>query len=479
MHEDPPSVPVIGPLFYRRSVRTMAGDAGNGDARAVRTLAGIAAGTPDAAVRKIAAGAFCSLSSQEAIDAFCSEVLELADPALEGIALSCGYAPSDPALRALFLYLTGQEEALCRSDPGADHPFLARGYAAAPPSIRTRAQRSAGNPRLADILARTLMGTDPVRNAGTWSHGEWEVVTAYLTSTGAWEDLWLLAFSAPPSTAVPALHAMKTSGWRPPSDDRRVFDELARDLPDAWNCPVPEKPLISIDNQDSRCLQLAFSPDGSLLATGNCYGGVAMWQVSSARLLASMTTDAGSIGFLAFTPDNSCLISGGTTGHSAVPASLRGRSSGRTGTGTTGSHPRYCPVTVRRLLPANRAGGLSASGAGRERPSWKYTATRLPSPPSALRRTGRPSLQGMPTGRCAAGITGQAGRYGRYRAPAVWSGPLPSRGRETSCLWSMNTPPRYQGREHRRTRTDVLRVLRPSGLPRNITGATDGRNRQR
>ncbi len=310
----PPSVPVIGPLLYRRSVRAIAGDTGNGDVRAVRILAGIVAGTSDAAVHKIAVAALCSLSSQEAIDAFCSEVLDLADPALESIALSHGYAPADPDQRALFLYLTGQEETLCRSDPDAHHPFLARGYAAAPPAIRTRAQRSARNTRMGDILARTLMGTDPARGAMTWSHGEWEVVMAHLTATGAWEDLWLLAISAPPSLAVAALHAMKTSGWRPEGDDRRVFDELVRNLPDAWSFPIPVKPLISIDNQDSRSLQLAFSRDGSLLATGNCDGRVAVWHISTARLLASVATTAGSIRFLAFTPDNTCLISGGDNG---------------------------------------------------------------------------------------------------------------------------------------------------------------------
>ena len=260
-----PAVPVIGPLFYRRSVRALASAVKKGDLPAVHGLAGIAATSPDAPACAIARDALGSLPSQDAIDVFCNEVLARGDPALDRIAISRGYAPAEPELRALFLYLTGQEEALCRCDPEAHHPVLARGYAAAPERIKARALRGALDPRRGRILAQALIGTDPVQRACTWSYSEWEVVFSRLVAGREWEELWQLVFSSPPSLAVTALHAMKTAGWRPEGDGRPIFDELVRDLPETWASPLPEKPLISLGNQDSRCLRLAFSRDGSLL----------------------------------------------------------------------------------------------------------------------------------------------------------------------------------------------------------------------
>lgn len=309
-----PTIPVIGPIFFRHSVRGIARAAKNGNLQAVRNLAGIATTTSDALARAIALDALGSLSSADAIDAFCSEVLFRQDLALEKCAVTHGYAPTELGLRALFLYITGQEDALSRTDPDAHRPLLARGYAAAPDTIKARALHNASDPRKGRILAHALTGIDPVHNAGTWSYGEWEVVISGLTAERSWDELWLLVISAPPSFAVSALQAMKAAGWRPCSDGGLVYDELLHDLPEIWVFPPPEKLPLYQGNQDSRCLRLAFSRDGTLLAAGNCGRGIAVWQVSPARFLISIPITAGSISFLAFTPDNTCLVAGGDNG---------------------------------------------------------------------------------------------------------------------------------------------------------------------
>ena len=309
-----PTFPVIGPLFYRRSVGVIAGEVKSGDLQAVRELSAIARAAPDEPARAIALDALGSLPSQDAIDVFCDEVLLQEDPVLEKIATSRRYLPSEPGFAALFLYITGQEEALCRFDPAAHHPILARGYAVAPDGVKTRALHSASDTCMGRILAHALIGTDPVHAAGTWTYGEWEGVISGLTQEGAWDVLWLLVVFAPPSLAVTALNTMKVAGWRPGGDGAQVFRELIRELPEAWAHPAPEKPLISMGNQDSQCLRIAFSRDGTLLATSNCDGRIAIWQISSARLITTLTTNAGSIDFLAFTPDNSYLISAGNKG---------------------------------------------------------------------------------------------------------------------------------------------------------------------
>ena len=97
--------PVIGPLFYRRSVKVIAGAVKKGDLQAVRELSAIARAGPDAPARAIAFGALDTLSSQDVIDVFCGEVLLQEDPALEKIATEPGISPLGAGIRgALFVY---------------------------------------------------------------------------------------------------------------------------------------------------------------------------------------------------------------------------------------------------------------------------------------------------------------------------------------------------------------------------------------
>ena len=309
-----PEFPVIGPFFHRRLVGTLAGAAKIGNLQAVRELSAIARSCSDPPARQITYDALGSLSSQQAIDVFCSGILDVEDPTLEKIAAERGYVPSEPGFAALFLLITGQEEALCRFDPDALHPILTRGYAGAPDRIKNRVLRSVLDSRMGHILAHALIGTDPVCAAGTWSYDEWEVIIASLTEEKSWELLWPLVVFAPPALAVIALNKMKVAGWRPGGDGEQVFCELVRELPEVWACPVPEKPILSMGNQDSPCMKQAFSSDSTLLATGNCDGRITIWQVKSARLITTITTDIGSINFLAFAPDNTYLISGGNNG---------------------------------------------------------------------------------------------------------------------------------------------------------------------
>ena len=121
-----------------------------------------------------------SLSSQAAIDEFCKEVIIRDNQELEKVAINQAYTPLEPGSRAVFLYVTGQDEALCRFDPDAHHPLLANGYATAPARIKNRVLCGASSPRMDRILAHALIGTDPVRAAGILTYLEWEVVISGL-----------------------------------------------------------------------------------------------------------------------------------------------------------------------------------------------------------------------------------------------------------------------------------------------------------
>ncbi|MFZ0004538.1 MAG: WD40 repeat domain-containing protein [Methanoregula sp.] len=310
----PPLFPVIGPFFFRRSVRGIARAAKCGDLQAVRKLTAIVSSCPDKFSRSRALEVLASLSSQAAIDEFCKEVIIRDNQELEKVAINQAYTPLEPGSRAVFLYVTGQDEALCRFDPDAHHPLLANGYATAPARIKNRVLCGASSPRMDRILAHALIGTDPVRAAGILTYLEWEVVISGLTREKAWDVLWLLVIAAPPSLTVVVLENMRVAGWKPFGDSMRVFEDLINELPEGWAYPAPEKPILSMSDQNSQCLRLAFSRDGTLLAAGKSDGKIAIWQVSSARLLTSLSTNAGSINFISFTSDNTNLIIGGRTG---------------------------------------------------------------------------------------------------------------------------------------------------------------------
>ncbi|HEX3000901.1 MAG TPA: WD40 repeat domain-containing protein, partial [Methanoregula sp.] len=267
--------PLFGPLLLRREAGRLSRKLRDGDLSTIGTLAGIAATCMDAGARQIARESLLSLARQDAIDALCNEALIWEDPFLRDLAREKACIPHDRGTKALFLYLSGQDSEFLRFDPEYHHPALAEGYAKANTRIRSRALQYAagdsGNTRR-HILAYALLGKDPEYMAKGWSYAEWELVMKTLTCEMSWNLLWRLASMAPPALSRAALADMNASGWFPGGDARQVFLDLIAHLPESWNAPLPEKPLISCGTGEGRVLHLSFSPDGTLLAAGSSDG---------------------------------------------------------------------------------------------------------------------------------------------------------------------------------------------------------------
>jgi WD40 repeat protein len=358
------TLPVFGPLLLRREAGRLSRNLNDGDLSAIGKLAGIAATTEDPGARRIVRESLISLASRDAIDALCNEALLREDSFLREIALEKGYAPQAPGAKALFLFLSGQDEAFLSFDPEDHHPRLAEGYTSAQSRIRLHALRdaaeNAGKTR-GNILARALMGREYEGAMGDWSYGEWELVIKTLACDASWDLLWRHVRMAPPALSRAALDTMNRAGWHPGGDERQVFLELVADLPDSWKGPVPEKPLSSHEIVDSRVLRLSFSRDGTLLAAGSCDGAITTWNVGSARLLGSCAPGTGSPHFLAFSPDNTLLLTGGDRG-TLHATTLSGEP---VWTFDDPSHPVSCAilsVSGEEVLAGDREGHLVCIG---------------------------------------------------------------------------------------------------------------------
>ncbi|AGB03549.1 outer membrane protein assembly factor BamB family protein [Methanoregula formicica] len=378
------TLPVFGPLLLRREIRRLSRNLRNGDLSAIGKLAEIETTSKDKGARQVARESLASLMSQEAIDALCNEALLREDPFLRDLALEKGYTPNPPGAKALFLFLSGQDETFLRFDPEDHHPRLAEGYANAQARIRLHALRyateNAGTSR-GHVLAHALLGREQDSAAKDWSYGEWALVMKTLACDASWDLLWRLVRMAPPAFSRAALETMNSAGWHLEGDERQVFEELIADLPESWNSPLPEKPLSSNGVQDSQVLRLSFSRDGTLLGAGSCDGTIATWNVASARLLGSCTPGTGSPHFLAFTLDNTLLIAGGDRG-TLHATTLSGEP---VWVFDDPSHPVGCAIlssSGEEILAGDREGYLFSMGC--KTGAVRFSAPCHPSPVTAL-----------------------------------------------------------------------------------------------
>ncbi|PKG33172.1 WD40 repeat domain-containing protein [Methanoregula sp.] len=442
------TLPVFGPLLLRREAGRQSRNLRNGDLSAIGTLAGIAATTENKGARRIVWESLLSLASHDAIDALCNEALLREDPFLRDLALEKGCTPHAPGAKALFLYLSGQDEAFLRFDPEDHHPKLAEGYAKASARIRSHALHYAAEiacKTRGNILARALLGRELDGAAEDWSYGEWELVMKTLACDASWDLLWRFVRMAPPALSRSALDTMNRAGWHPGGDDRQVFEELVAHLPDSWKCPVLEKSLSSHEVVDSQVLRLSFSRDSTLLAAGSCDGSVSAWNVGSARLLGSCTPGTGSPHFLAFSPDNTLLFAGGDRG-TLHATTLSGEP---VWTFNDPSHPINCAIlsaSGEEILAGDRGGDLVCIG-------WKTGAVRIsapchPSPITAL-----------------AGITGEQLATGHADGTVCCLGALTG-----EVLWSVTgTGDPVRALAFSEERGDLL-VIRGHALPVCLSG---------
>jgi len=306
-------LPFIGPLLARHRVSKMARAARKGDTAAVRELCSLLVVSDDCVIQETAGSALRDLTSQETVNTFCGMVTGAGDlhPRLVEIALHRKYAPSDLPARALFYAATGQKDCLAAIDSGSRHPLLSEAYREADLPTRKRILMAAAEAEgMVTIFAQILLGDPATGDPAVWSGTEWETVITGLIEERDWDALWPLIFSAPPPLAVRSLHALNAGAWKPPAEDRHLFNDLIAALPASWDYLFTKDPTdLVIACPDSQCLKLVFSRDGSLLAAAHCDGTISVWQRASGRLISRWSEGSGLAGTQIVLPDTGSLVS--------------------------------------------------------------------------------------------------------------------------------------------------------------------------
>ncbi len=353
------SAPLIGPWLYRRSVRDLKDRALQGDEGAVRELTGILCTSRDQAVRDIARTTLCSLISPPAIDIFCNEALERDNAALYHIATDNNFQPSDPGTLALFLFVTGQRERYAECDPLPNRPLLAAGYTQATNRVRIQTLNAAHKTGQGPILAAALMETVQKQNATPWSEDEWEIVVTSLVQGQQWEVLWRLVAHAPLPQAITALSAMETSGWKPEGDERAIWEDIIHTMPREWTCPVPQDTNPSPSwSPDSQPMHLAFSGDGTLLATVCADGTIYLWNTRTGTLVFRLPSKQGTTSGIAISPDNTRLLCAGTDGTLQCYDAITGTLLWSVASGEHAPGKFACSREGKVIIPLNTRGQL-------------------------------------------------------------------------------------------------------------------------
>jgi hypothetical protein len=291
---------------------------------------------------------------------------------------SAGFVPADPVAAALYLFLTGQEEAYARCD--FDHRYLQAAYAGADPELQARLRgmlRQSGQPELLSVA----LGDQPLERIGGLAAPELALLIDVFVSAGRWQDLWTIVPLVPLPLACRALAALQANPhFSPTGDDAAAFAELVR----AAALPLLEEPAqmagllapglsCSTLRVGGRANALAFSPRAMHLAIGTGRGKVIEWDAAAAIITESYTGFDHAIGALTYTVDGRLIAAERTRGDDSCAAILCAPGGLQPLAHHAGSITALVPLANGHLLLAGRDRRLVLlDGAGRRIAEQEY-----------------------------------------------------------------------------------------------------------
>ena len=256
------------------------------------------------AIRKLTAA-----GTPEAIDPLCRfwmENGEIEDD-LVSLLLDAGYAPSDPAERALFLILSGQLQLYEELD--LDLALLTQAHATASPTLRKRLAKSAAEAGRMEWLG--VMATTKPLNA--FSLDDWATTVQVLRRAGDVDALWQWALKTPPIHSRALLEGIP-AGTPPPAQfgEAAGLLRLAKVLPVVGhqNQLAPEDCTQTLSGHTRDVSMMAWSPDGRFLASCSGDETIRLWDPISGACSHILWGHKDWVRSFAWSPDGRCLASG-------------------------------------------------------------------------------------------------------------------------------------------------------------------------
>lgn len=254
-------------------------------------------------------------------EALCRLVIEQDSPPARDAALEAGFAPQDPAQRALFFFLTDQWAHYDSLD--FDRRLLRTLYQSAAPALRQRLlerMRQAGRTEFLPIIT----GSDYRTRLAHMEAGEFDLLAHTLTLNREWPELWALAFEAPFPWSRQIVITLAREQWRPAEPaEQALFDRLAAlaqaDAPENGFEAARLFPPAILQAQaraPGRINDVAFAPSHPVLALGTGQGKVVLWNFQQAAREHLLNGFDHSVGSVVFNPHNILFCAERTTGGS-------------------------------------------------------------------------------------------------------------------------------------------------------------------
>ncbi len=266
----------------------------------------------DAQIAAAAQAALQSMSDPAAQEELCRWVLEHDNPYARQAALAGGFAPRRPQERALFYLLTGQWQQYETLD--FDARLVEAVYAAGSDSLRQQIASLARQRGWAGFV-QAVSGARARRRLGKLSEFEWEAVLVILGREQRWEELWLLAQTAPPRWSARLLRSLAEAGWLPAApDERSACQQFVQQSAACLQAGEPQAKRLqhqaALYGHSRQITALLHLPEHNLAASASADRSVRLWDLRANRLLKTLPDHADYVLCLAYSPADGWLASG-------------------------------------------------------------------------------------------------------------------------------------------------------------------------
>lgn len=325
----------------------------------------------DSDIRTASRQILYDLQSQSHRDALCRIAIERPQSSAESICRENGYRPEDPALLALYLFVTGQWQEYETHD--FDRRHLRAAYAAAQPELRERILRALQETGRLDFL--DAIKSIPQAVSSPLTPQEIQLQVQIFTARLDWESLWRLSQECDPHTSVRIVQTLLQTGFSPDdSDQQTLYQTLARLSTQALELEaailtreITTPARKAVLRLSGRINDFSFSPDLTHLAIATGNRSVVIWNLKMAAVAQILRGFRRSIGLVEYDPAGLLWIAERTT--SSDPCSLYGWNGEETR--VVGSHDGSITL-LHPLTP----GQVIAAGKDERLRLWSFQSSR-------------------------------------------------------------------------------------------------------